>query len=129
MEFLTDWTSQSASTPVVRYGTKRGIYTHYATGTSRTYGASDMCRLPANITAQVYFRDPGWIHDVLLDNLEPDTLYYYIFGSYADGLWSEEFSFYSPPAVGPSTGVKMIAFGMNPYARSIFIYFSCIPEE
>ena len=45
---------------------------------SKTYTAADMCAAPAN-SAQ--FVDPGFIHDVLLTNLEPGTRYYYSYGS------------------------------------------------
>ena len=45
---------------------------------SKTYTAADMCTAPAN-SAQ--FVDPGFIHDVLLTNLEPGTRYYYSYGS------------------------------------------------
>ena len=45
---------------------------------SKTYTADDMCAAPAN-SAQ--FVDPGFIHDVLLTNLEPGTRYYYSYGS------------------------------------------------
>ena len=43
-------------------------------GTSRTYKASDLCSVHG------MFIDPGYIHDVLLTDLEPSSTYYYSCG-------------------------------------------------
>ena len=43
-------------------------------GTSRTYKATDLCFVYG------VFIDPGYIHDVLLTDLEPSTTYYYSCG-------------------------------------------------
>jgi hypothetical protein len=69
-----------------------------------------MCQSPANLTGQVgllsvwtcvdvdagqeWFRDPGFIHSVLLSGLAPDTAYYYQFGNDVDG-WSQVYQFNS----------------------------------
>ena len=47
-------------------------------GVSSTYKASDMCTAPATTTG---FIDPGYIHDVLLIDLHPNTKYYFKYGS------------------------------------------------
>ena len=43
-----------------------------------TYRASDMCLSPANTTG---FWKPGNIHDAVLKGLEPNTRYFYSYGS------------------------------------------------
>ena len=43
-------------------------------GSSKTYKATDLCFLNG------VFIDPGYIHDVLLTDLEPSTTYYYSCG-------------------------------------------------
>ena len=64
-------------TPVAYYGTNESV-TMKVMGTTRTYTAKDMCAPTANTTG---FFDAGYIHDVLLIDLKPSTVYYYKFGS------------------------------------------------
>ena len=64
--------------PVVYYGLFKEIMILKSYGTTTTYNASDMCGSPANA---IGYRDPGFIHDVLLKVLLPNTRYYYKFGS------------------------------------------------
>ena len=47
---------------------------------SHTYKASDMCEAPANDNT-TWFWDPGYIYDVLLTDLDPNTRYYYSCGT------------------------------------------------
>ena len=47
--------------------------------TTKTYKREDMCGFPAD--SIIAFRDPGFIHDGLLTDLQPATLYFYSFGS------------------------------------------------
>ena len=68
----------SEDTPIVHYGTDPSVMSVVKGNISKTYTADDMCAAPAN-SAQ--FVDPGFIHDVLLTNLEPGTRYYYSYGS------------------------------------------------
>lgn len=49
-----------------------------AMGTTQTYTAKDMCAPTASTTG---FYDTGFIHDVLLSDLEPSTVYNYKYGS------------------------------------------------
>ena len=46
--------------------------------TYKTYKGSDMCEPLANTTG---FWDPGYLYDVLLTDLEPNTRYFYSCGS------------------------------------------------
>ena len=66
------------SVPVVLYGFNKTALTMKSYGKSSTYKANDMCGAPAN---GVGFKDPGFIHDVLLTGLKPGVKYYFQFGS------------------------------------------------
>lgn len=95
--------------PSVRFGTSPQQYTSTVTGASKTYNASDMCQLPATKFAQAYFRDPGFIHVVILTGLAHSTMYFYQYGNDVDG-WSEERSFLSRPEKSTEETVKFLAF-------------------
>lgn len=105
------WTSNAAGPNVVRFGLQPGQYTHEVSGTNTTYTADMMCGLPSTLTAQQYFRNPGLFHDVLLTGLQPNTYYYYVFGSVTENLWSEEQTFRSAKIPSGSTGVRFVAYG------------------
>ena len=64
--------------PTVMFGLTEEKLDQIAYGTSTTYKASDMCGAPANAEG---FWDPGYMHDVLLKSLKPNTKYFYSFGS------------------------------------------------
>ncbi|WOL10454.1 hypothetical protein Cni_G19209 [Canna indica] len=62
-------------------------------GTAVTkYERKDMCDFPAN--SSIGWRDPGFIHDGVMKNLEKGKRYYYTVGSDAGG-WSRVHSFIS----------------------------------
>ena len=42
----------------------------------------------------MWFRDPGYIHSVVLSGLSPNTVYFYQVGNDVDG-WSQVFQFTS----------------------------------
>eukprot|EP00042_Codosiga_hollandica_P051427 m.631135 g.631135 ORF g.631135 m.631135 type:complete len:480 (-) comp58283_c0_seq22:2372-3811(-) len=107
-EMTLTYVTGTTTTPSVRFGTEPNSLTELVNGTTSTYAASNMCNAPANITAQVYFRSPGYIHRVLLSGLAYSTTYYYKFGNDIDG-WSLTYSFTSKPP--PSTpDVSFIAY-------------------
>lgn len=62
----------------VRYGKTKSLEMTQTKFTFKTYKASDMCETLANTTG---FWDPGFIYDVLLTDLEPNTRYFYSCGS------------------------------------------------
>jgi hypothetical protein len=101
--------SASARAPKVRYGISTEELTLEATGTSATYSASDMCQPPASILAQHFYRDPGYMHTVIMRNLDPDREYYYQFGNEHDG-WSKIERFRSRPKASTKSA-NVIAFG------------------
>ncbi|KAE9109456.1 hypothetical protein PF007_g12232 [Phytophthora fragariae] len=76
----------SSKTPIVKYGENPQGLKYKATGTSTTYGADDLCHAPANVLGQRAFRDPGYMHTVIMTDLKPDTYYYYQYGHEEYGL-------------------------------------------
>lgn len=94
--------SASSNTPQVRFGTEPDILTSVVNGTSITYAASEMCDQPANTTSQVTFRDPGFIHTIVLSKLFPGQRYYYQAGNDVDG-WSQTFSFKARKPAGAAS--------------------------
>ena len=106
-QMRVQWTSGSNSTPVVLYGVSPNELDYKATGHWTTYKASDMCGEPANNTA--YFIDPGYLHDVLLTDLKPNTLYYFQYGS--DNIFSNIEKFTSALPVGSDKSFKFVTYG------------------
>lgn len=104
--------SASNKTPQVRFGLTKQKLNHFATGTSTTYQASDMCHGPANIPGQLHFRDPGFMHTVILHNLVPATTYYYRYGNSEDG-WSTIESFHTRPRTLEANFIAYADMGVN----------------
>lgn len=103
------WVSgDNTSTPTVQYGYTQVSLQYNATGNTTTYTKNLMCDSPANTTT--FFKDPGFIHDAVMTDLQPSTQYFYKFGSDVSG-WSEEFMFISPPATSPSDEIFVVAYG------------------
>eukprot|EP01133_Synstelium_polycarpum_P018257 gene18257-21849_t len=101
------WISGTDDTPTVQYGLSPSSLTSTATGITVTYGINEMCASPAN--DPTYFRNPGFIHDVVMTGLSPSTQYYYTFGSNSSGYTEATYSFVSAPTIG--TEAYVIAFG------------------
>jgi hypothetical protein len=111
-EMRVMWVTDSSYVPNVQYGLAPGLYSSTATGSSITYTASMMCGAPANVTSEQTFRPPGYIHDVVLDNLAYNTIYYYRFGNEQYG-YSPEYSFRSRPAPSAALakGTNFLVYG------------------
>ena len=100
-EMVIQFHTAEKGTPLAMFGVETP--TIKVEGLTHTYSASDLCSEPANVTEVGKFQDPGMIHVVRLSNLEPDKKYVYKVGL-ASGqgiVWSNEYSFRSPPLVGP----------------------------
>jgi len=76
---------------VVKYGTEPGGYGSTVVWSNNTYPGAG-----------------GYIHDVELTGLSPNTIYYFICGG-ENGGWSEERSFRTAP--GTSTNIRFVAGG------------------
>jgi hypothetical protein len=110
-DMFVSWVSGSQRASSVRYGRRSHAYTH-TTRTyelASTYAAEDVCNSPANTTSQSYWRHPGFFHHALLQELAPNTRYFYQYGNDVDG-WSEERSFRSR-ADATAQEVKFIGYG------------------
>ena len=108
-EMRVQWTTGVQYTPTVEYGLcDGGKLDRVSTGISRTYKASDMCGPPANLSA--HFVHPGYMHDVLLTGLQPNTRYCYRYGS-SGFTYSKEKSFISPLPPGTPQPFKFVAYG------------------
>ena len=100
-EMVIQFHTAEKGTPLAMFGVETP--TIKVQGDTHTYSAADLCSEPANVTEVGKFQDPGMIHVVRLPNLEPDKKYVYKVGL-ASGqgiVWSNEYSFMSPPLVGP----------------------------
>lgn len=106
-EMRVQWTTGTKYTPTVFYGYSQSNLNFSRTGSSKTYKATDMCGPPANMS--LYFMDPGFLHDVLLTNLLPNTMYYYMYGGH--GVYSEVKSFTTSLKRGDPTPYTFIAYG------------------
>ncbi|KAK3269526.1 hypothetical protein CYMTET_22032, partial [Cymbomonas tetramitiformis] len=80
-EMRLTWLSTVSRTPVVRVGTAPGQHAYTFSGAVTTYSADEMCGAPANIPSARYFRDPGYIHQVVLLGLEPEVEYFFVYGA------------------------------------------------
>ncbi|TDH69140.1 hypothetical protein CCR75_009376 [Bremia lactucae] len=101
--------SGSKKTPMVKYGENPKDLKFHATGTTTTYRADDLCQAPANVTGQQSYRDPGYMHTVIMTDLKPETLYYYQYGLEDVNAMSQVRSFKSKAHTN-SRHAKFIAY-------------------
>jgi hypothetical protein len=107
--FVSFVTNSSAHTPRCQYGLNPSSLVWESNGTTLTYTASDMCEGEAIVWGPQNFIDPGFMHTILLNDLQPSTTYFYRVGTEEDG-WSSVYSFTNRPADGDSE-VTIIAYG------------------
>ncbi|KAK3740335.1 hypothetical protein QZH41_009414, partial [Actinostola sp. cb2023] len=105
-EMRVMWTSGTDSMPVVLYGINQTSLTFKSRGNSSTYNTQDMCGKPAS---GIGFKDPGYVHDVLLTGLKPGVRYFFQFGS-AEAM-SKIFNFTAAPIPGSNVPIKFVAYG------------------
>jgi len=103
-EMVVQFKTDKVGVPVVHYGVDKDSMLLSATGTSKTYKATDMCQEPATKEEPGKFLPPGQLHVVTLTHLDPDRKYYYRVGvlddeTQASTVWSDTFSFVSSPEV------------------------------
>jgi acid phosphatase type 7 len=100
------WNSRNNNeNAAVKWGASPGAYSGVAYAESATYAASDLCGDPAQTHG--WFTPHYW-NNALMTGLKPSTVYYYVYGSDANG-WSAEASFVSAPAPGPNQAVNILA--------------------
>jgi hypothetical protein len=113
-QVVIQFTTVEKGTPVAMYGKQKNNNNNdgedqKVEGTSTTYSAQDLCGAPANSTEPGYFTSPGYLHTVVLDQLQPNTLYHYQVGiALGQGIvWSEDvYPFVSPPPTALATAQK-----------------------
>ncbi|EEF50779.1 Nucleotide pyrophosphatase/phosphodiesterase, putative [Ricinus communis] len=76
----------------VKWGEADGKWSHVTVARVVRYEREHMCDAPAN--GSIGWRDPGWIHDAVMDKLKKGVRYYYQVGSDSRG-WSSTQSFVS----------------------------------
>ncbi|KAK7400684.1 hypothetical protein VNO78_11943 [Psophocarpus tetragonolobus] len=86
------YVTRDESETYVKYGESEEALGRVALARVRRYEREHMCDAPAN--ASVGWRDPGFIHDALMENLKKGRRYYYKVGN-DNGGWSETHSFVS----------------------------------
>ena len=107
-QIRVQWTTGVQYTPTVDYGLCGSELDNTSKGTSRTYKNSDMCGPPANLSA--HFIEPGYLHDVLLTGLKPNTRYCYRYGS-PGFKYSSEQNFTSAIEPGSDIPFKFVMYG------------------
>ncbi|KAF1744001.1 hypothetical protein MXB_5311 [Myxobolus squamalis] len=91
------WVSGSSLKPFVKYGKSFLNLNMMESGTSSTYTEDDMCEPPATTFGYIA---PGFIHTVVIKNLEKDMTYFYKCAN--SKTESATFSFKSPKTSGIS---------------------------
>jgi len=106
-EMRVMWVSGEVTKPaVVKYGLDKELSMEEYEYIIHTYTADNMCQAPANSTG---FTHPGYVYDVVLRNLKPNTQYYYSFGS--ETQMSDVLYFNTPLPSGDKTPYKMVIYG------------------
>lgn len=114
-ELTLTWTSMCGDTPFVEFSTDpelRNNLHHVPRSdiTSRTYSAAQMCGPPANITAAIFFRNPGCLYTAVMKGFESTDVYYYKYGSARSGLVKQAY-FQSPLNYLQEKTTRFIAYG------------------
>ncbi|CAF1045225.1 unnamed protein product [Adineta steineri] len=107
--FVSYVTNSNEVIPQCQYGFDSTSLHFQSNGTTITYQASDMCEGKANITGPQTFINPGYMHTILLNNLNSSTIYYYRVGNNEHG-WSPIYHFINRPA-NIDDEVNLIAYG------------------
>jgi len=135
-EMVVSFTTGDEATPIVEYyenkdGGRRE--TLVESGLSTTYLNEDMCQEPATSIEPGKFIFPGYLHEVKLQQLKPDTEYTYRVGTrwipkeilgvpgpdvtdlsdnnYEEIVWSDSKTFRTSPVIGSKEPFRYIVYG------------------
>ncbi|XP_051122030.1 probable inactive purple acid phosphatase 2 [Andrographis paniculata] len=92
-EMRVMFVTQDGNQSFVKYGLSRDTMDKVVGTQASRYDRKDMCDAPANDT--IGWRDPGFIHDGVMVDLQQGKRYYYKVGSDSGG-WSTAYTFVSP---------------------------------
>ena len=106
------WSSAVSTNPMVKWGTKSGVYTSNVYAETQRIDRSQMCGAPANDTG---WRDLGMIHTAFLKGMVAlaNEKVYYAFGDATTDDFSREYVFHVPPLRGtqpPSRPTRVILY-------------------
>jgi len=121
------WNTGKRLIPEVEYGITKENLNMNRTGYSTTYSLQDFKNCQNESNAVTYFIDPGYIHDVVLTNLLPQTRYYFRYGS--NYQWSKVLSFVSPSIIDKKSEVSLVAFGDLGTSVCQNMRGRCVPES
>jgi predicted phosphodiesterase len=96
------WITKDDCYSHVAYGNNKQVLDKYMYGKSTSYNFTYILNNP-----QTYYS--GYIHHVLIDDLQPNTLYFYKCGDFVNGIKSQLTNFTTLPKVGDH---KQISFGV-----------------
>lgn len=102
-------TNSNSTRPQCQFGLAQDRLNFVVDGTTDRYEASDMCEGKANRIGPQTYIDVGYLHRVILENLNSSTMYYYRVGNDRDG-WSTIHQFRSRPQSNDET-IHLIAYG------------------
>lgn len=94
------WSSSSSQQPTLKWGLSSGVYSTVVAAETSHVNRSSICGAPGNSYG---WRDLGLLHSARLEGLSSLPLsarIYYVFGDAADGLFSQETVFLTPPPAG-----------------------------
>lgn len=96
------WITPDSCYSHVAYGKNNDVLDNYMYGKSTSYNFTYTLNNPN------YYQS-GYIHHVLIDDLEPNTQYFYICGDFVNQIKSERLNFTTLPKIGDH---KQISFGV-----------------
>ena len=104
------WSAGNSTNPQLQWGIVSGSYTSTYVATVSKISKSSLCAAPANALG---WSDLGNIYTASLEGMQAleNSFIYYRVGDEANGLWSNEFTFWVPPVRGsnpPSRGTRVV---------------------
>jgi len=100
------WVTKDSAKPVLKWGTEPDQYNFVTSATTTTYERSDFCGPPATT---IGYLPPGMLHSAVMHSLEPNTRYYYAYGSDEGGFATAEVV--TGPLPSPDSTIQFLAFG------------------
>jgi hypothetical protein len=93
------WSSATSETPVLKWGTTKGVYTNTINAVTTEITQKSMCGAPA---ISVGWREQGLIHTAPFNGMKElqNKKVYYIFGDVNTNDFSKEFTLNVPPLAG-----------------------------